>query len=113
MPTLLSLIVLFHVICWAAAFGIWLAAVKTRQPQKSIFHAAAGAAVFGWLAYIVVTTGGMQPNHMILGVKGLIAILVAVAAFLAMKNQERTSAAIWYFIPAGVVINMILGVMFM
>lgn len=112
MSTLISIIVLLHVICWAAVFGIWLAAAKTRQPQKSVFHAAAGAAAFGWLAYIVAMIGGVPQNHMILGIKGIIAIAVAVAAFIAMKNQERTNSAVWYFIPAGLVINMLLGVMF-
>lgn len=113
MATVTTILVLLHVICWAAAFGIWVAAAKTRQPNPGMAHASAGAAVFGALAMVTAVMAGMQVDHMILGIKLLIAVLVAVAAFIAIKQRENTSSSLWFAIPVGLVINMILGVAFL
>ena len=46
-----------------------------------------------------------------LGVKALIAIIVTVLAFIARKKGPQTSSAVWYAIPAAIVINVVVAVL--
>lgn len=112
MSTLTLIFVLLHMICWAGTFGIWIAAARTTEPNKGLFHTAAAAPVFGILALGTASAAGWDLNHMVYGIKLVIAILVAVFSFLAVKKQANTSPAIWYAIPVGLVINMILTLFF-
>lgn len=105
-----ALIIILHLLCWAVALGTWIAAARTREPNPGMAHAAAGALVTGLiLASIVSITG--DPNHMKLGVKALIAIIVTVLAFIARKKGPQTSSAVWYAIPAAIVINVVVAVL--
>lgn len=109
MQILTTFFVLLHMLCWAAAFGMWLAAVRTKQPSKGMAHAAAAAPVFGVAAMLSAMGAGWDIDHMTVGIKFLLSVIVAVCAFIAIKKREHTNAAVWFAIPAGIVINMIIA----
>lgn len=109
MSTLVTIFVFLHMLCWAAAFGMWIAAAKTKQPNKGMAHAAAAAPVFGLIAAVIAIMSNWNVDHMAIGIKFVISILVAIFAFIAIKKRENTSAVIWFGIPAGIVINMLVA----
>ena len=96
-------------ICWAVALGTWVAAARTRVPNKGMAHATAGALVFGIVLAALVSIGG-DPNHMKLGIKLLISIVAVVLAYVADKKQAETPSAVWFGIPAAILVNIVVAV---
>ncbi len=109
MATLTTLFIFLHMLCWAAAFGIWVAAARTKQPNKGMAHASAAAPVFGVAAMLSAMGAGYAIDHMTIGIKFVVAVVVAVFAFIAIKKREETNAVIWYGIPVGIIINMLVA----
>lgn len=109
MSFLISLLAVAHMLCWAVALGLWVAAARTRRPNPGLFHGAAGALVFGLLLAALVSIA-YDPNHMKLGIKALLALVVVVLAFIAKRKQEHTPSAVWFGIPAAIVLNVIVAV---
>ncbi|MGP9708728.1 hypothetical protein [Brachybacterium sp. AOP24-D1-21] len=113
MSFLFSLLVVLHLICWAVALGTWVAAARTRQPNKGMAHATAGAVVIGVLLAALVSIPGAlpgDPNHMKLGIKLLIGVVAVVLAYIANKKGPETSSAVWFGIPTAIVANVIIAV---
>lgn len=109
MSFLISLTVVAHMLCWAVALGLWVAAARTRTPNPGLFHSAAGALVFGLILAALVSIA-YEPNHMKLGIKALVALIVVVLALINKKKQEQTPSAVWFGIPAAIVLNVIVAV---
>ena len=109
MSFLFSLLVVLHLICWAVALGTWVAAARTRQPNKGMAHATAGAVVIGILLAVLASIGG-DPNHMKLGIKLLVGVVAVVLAYIADKKGPETSSAVWFGIPTAIVVNVIIAV---
>ncbi|MFC0675849.1 hypothetical protein [Brachybacterium hainanense] len=109
MSALIGILVVLHILCWATTFGVWVAAAKTKEPSKGIFHAAAGAVVIGLvLMGLGMATGG--GGHLWYTLKLVFALVVAAASFIAMRKGPHTPAAVWYAIPAGIAINVVVAV---
>lgn len=105
----ITLFVAIHLLCWAAAFGMWTAAIKSRQPNKGMAHAAAAAPLFGLIAAVLAIVSGGSIDHMTIGIKFVIAVIVAVFSFIAVKKQEGTNALVWFGIPAGIIANVLIA----
>lgn len=106
MHTFMMIFVFLHILCWAGAFGMWIAAAKNRQPLPGMAHMAAAAPVFGLIAALIGIAADMGINHMVIGIKLVLSIIVAVCAFIAIKKREATPAPVWFAIPAGIVVNI-------
>lgn len=109
MSFLISLLVVLHLICWAVALGTWVAAARTRQPNKGMAHATAGAVVIGLLLAVLVSITG-DPNHMKLGIKLVVGVVAVALAYIANKKGPETSSAVWFGIPTAIVLNVIIAV---
>lgn len=109
MSFLISLLVVLHLLCWAVALGIWVAAARTRRPNAGMAHGVAGAVVIGILLAVLVSIVG-DPNHMKLGLKLVVGLVAVVLAYLAKKKGPETSSAVWFGIPASIVLNVIIAV---
>lgn len=109
MNTLLGILVVLHIICWALAFGIWAAALRTREPATGLAHAASGAVLFGLLAMIVSITQ-YPGGHLFYALKLVFAIIAMVCAWIAVKRGKQTNAVIWYAIPVSILVNIVIGV---
>ncbi|EWS81932.1 hypothetical protein [Brachybacterium phenoliresistens] len=109
MSALIGILVVLHLLCWAVALGTWVAAARTKEPNPGMFHAAAGALAFGVvLMAIGMATGG--GGHLWYTLKLVFALIVAISAFVARRQGPQTPAAVWFAIPAGIVINVIIAV---
>lgn len=109
MSTILGILVVLHIICWAIGLGAWAAALRTREPVKGMAHAMSGAVVFGLLAMIVGMS--MHPGgHMFYGLKLVFAVIAMACSWVAISKGRETIALVWYAIPASVAINIVIGV---
>lgn len=109
MDILLGIIVVLHILCWAVALGTWAAAARTRRPSTGIAHAASGAVVLGVLAMILSMTQG-GGGHLFYTLKLVFAIIAMVCSWLAIREDRRPSALVWYLIPICITINVVVGV---
>src|SRR5690606_10195327 len=109
MSFLISLFVVLHMICWAVALGTWVASARTRVPNPGIAHATAGALAFGIVLAALVSIGG-DPNHMKLGIKLLVSIIAVALAYIAHRKREETPSAVWFGIPAAILVNIVVAV---
>lgn len=110
MSILLGIIVVLHLLCWAIALGLWVAAAGTREPNKGIAHASAGALVLGLIAMIVSLVAGEAGGHLFFTLKLVFALVATVCAFIAISRRRETPAIAWYAIPAAIAINVVIGV---
>lgn len=108
MSSLLTVVVILHILCWAITFGLWFGAMRTRQPNKAMAHAAGGALVLGVIA-MVIALPGSTGGHLFYALKLLFALVVTACSFVAVSRQERTSPVVWYLIPIGVVANVVIA----
>ncbi|MCT1867624.1 hypothetical protein M3B90_08800 [Dermabacter sp. p3-SID358] len=110
MYTLMMIFVFLHILCWAGAFGMWIAAAKTREPLPGMAHMSAAAPVLGLIAAVIGIIDGMAINHIAIGIKLVLSVVVAACAFMAVKKREATPAPVWFAIPVGIVVNIAIGV---
>ncbi|WP_347040661.1 hypothetical protein [Brachybacterium nesterenkovii] len=108
MHTLLGILVVLHIICWAIALGAWAAAARTKQPVKGMAHAASGAVVLGLAAMMIgMPTGG---GHLFYTLKLVFAVIAMVCAWMSIREDRRPNAVVWYLIPISIVANIVIGV---
>lgn len=110
MSTVLQIIIVLHLLCWAVALGLWVAAMRTREPNKGMAHAAGGALVLGMAAMVVAMGAGYGGSHMFYGLKLLFAVIATACAFVAINRQRETPAAVWYGIPLAIIANVVVAV---
>ncbi|MGP9537686.1 hypothetical protein ACT3SP_06715 [Brachybacterium sp. AOP43-C2-M15] len=110
MSFLISLLVVLHMICWAVALGTWVAAARTRQPNKGMAHAAAGALVLGIVLAALVSIAG-DPNHMKLGIKLVVALVAVLLAYIADRKGADTPSPVWFGIPTAIIVNIFVAVL--
>ena len=110
MSVLISVLVALHLICWAVALGTWVASARTRRPNPGMAHALAGAVVLGVVLAALVSIVG-EPNHMKLGLKLVVGLVALVLGYLAQKKGPETPSAVWFGIPAAIVVNVFIAVL--
>lgn len=98
MSILFGILVFLHIVCWATALGLWVAAAKTRQPNKALFHSLGGVLILGAAMFGLSGALGFG-DHMWMGIKFVLLLIATVFSVIAVKKQEQTPAAIWFSIP--------------
>ena len=86
MDLLDSFLVLLHLLSWALVLGLSVGFLRRREVPKGLMHGAIGALVTGLLIVGVREMGDMDVNHVKVGIKLVIA---AVVAFLAVRAERR------------------------
>src|SRR5699024_1736295 len=112
MSFVLSPLVVVQLICWAVALGTWVAAARTRQPNPGLAHAVAGAVVIGDLPAgpeSIPGLAGGAPIPLEAGIKLVVGLVAVVLAYIAAKKGPATSSAVWFGIPAAIVLNVIVA----
>lgn len=109
MSVLIPLFVILHMICWAVALGLWVAAARTREPNPGLAHATAGALLFGLVLMALVSVQG-DADHLKLGLKFLLAAVATAFAVVARNRGPRTPAPVWFGIPLAIVANIVIAV---
>lgn len=87
-----SILLFLHIIGAALVFGLWVANFKKGIVLPGQFHAALLQVVTGFALYFMQMADNMQLNHMMIGIKMVIALVIAVAAFMGQKKYKAARA---------------------
>lgn len=91
MAILYDVVVLLHFVSWALVLGFAVAGMRARTVPRGLMHSAAGALLTGLLIVGLREMGDMPVNHLKVGVKLLLALVIAILAWRAEKRQDGAS----------------------
>ena len=94
MDFLYNAILFVHILCWAFMLGSWAATMKQPGLPKGFPHAALTALVTGAILMGLKIMDDADINHMKLGIKMLINLVIVVLAFMAQKKGDQASKAL-------------------
>jgi|SRR5690625_2237965 len=88
-------IVVLHLLSWALVLGGWFATIRNPQVTPGMMHGSFGALLFGFILMGLAMSDAIprNPDHMKLGIKGLIAIVVVVLLAIAKRQLDAVTAA--------------------
>lgn len=109
MSFVISLLLVLHLLCWAISLGLWVAALRTKQPNRAMAHAAGGALVLGIIMMGLSMAMGAD-GHLWFTLKLVIGLVVTAFSYVAINRREETPAVIWYGIPTAIALNVVVAV---
>ena len=89
MDFLAHLLLFLHIVGAAIVFGVWVATFRTPRVLPGQFHAALLSVVTGLLLVGIREMQEAELNHLKIGVKLIIATVIAVAAFIGQRKGKR------------------------
>mgnify|MGYP007060835173 CR=1 FL=1 len=113
MDILYSILVVLHLLGWAIVLGGVLANMRKPKLAPGVLHGALTALLTGILLVGVAeaTSGGPEEiNHMKIGIKLLIALVVTGMAIFGRRNTESVKTGYLGGIAGLVVVNVALAV---
>ena len=114
MEFLYHVFTVLHFVGWAIVLGGYFVSMRTPGLNKGVFHGAATAAVAGILMVGVAEMGGLWddggPSMTKIGIKLVIAVIIAVLAFLAVKKGDKVTPGLKHTIGALTLVNIIIAV---
>lgn len=87
-----SILLFLHIIGASLVFGLWVANFKKGIVLPGQFHAALLQVVTGFALYFMQMAENMQLNHMMIGIKMVVALVIAAAAFMGQKKYKAARA---------------------
>ncbi len=119
MVFLYDVFVVLHFIGWAIVLGGYIASLRTPGLYPGVFHGAMTVVVSGLIAVGIAEASSVvgDPNMAKIGVKLVIAMVIAVLAYLAKKQGAKAdngtgvvSPALKHGIGALTLVNIVLAV---
>lgn len=115
MDIAIKLVLILHFIGLAGIIGGWVATVKAPQVNKAILHGSIIQVVTG---IVLVGLREMQDeveiNHMKIGIKLLIALVIMVVAIVGTKKEAKVPGSSGALaVPAGIlaIVNVAIAVL--
>lgn len=92
METLAGILLVIHLLSWAVVIGGALVSLREPKLPKGVTHAALSALVAGVLLVGVYEMGDIADiNHIKVGVKLVIALVIAALAIYGARNQDKVT----------------------
>ncbi|MFC4554329.1 hypothetical protein [Georgenia faecalis] len=112
MATLYSVLVVLHLIGWAIVLGGTLTNLRPPRIAKGVLHGALTALVTG-LLLVGLASGPLDYdlNHVKIGVKLVIAVVVTALVVVASRRKERVTTGMVGSIAALTAVNVALAVL--
>lgn len=112
MEFLYNVFVVLHFVGWAIVLGGWFASLKGSGVYKGVFHGALTALVAGIVMVGIASASDAvaDPNNTKIAVKLVVALIVAVLAFIANKKGKKVSPAVKYSIGGLTIANILVAV---
>ncbi|GHG45549.1 hypothetical protein GCM10011331_05010 [Flavimobilis marinus] len=105
-----KIILVLHLLGWAMLLGSVLAHLRKPVVPKGALHAALTALVTGLLLVGMAEMGDGELNHVKIGIKLLVTIVVTVLVVLGVKKGDRVTKGYLGTILGLVVVNVALAV---
>lgn len=109
MDILYVALLFLHLVSWAIILGGWLATMKKPGLYAGIPHAALTALVTGILMVGVAEMNGADMDHMKIGIKLLVNLVIVVLAFMAKKKGDDAPKGLVTSIGALTVVNILIA----
>lgn len=106
----MGILVVIHIIGWAMVLGGALGTMKTPKITPGMFHGVLTALVAGVLAVGAAEMADGDPNHMKIGIKLLVTLVITALVVLG-KRKESVSAGYLGGIAGLVVANIAIAVL--
>lgn len=90
MEIAIKIVLILHFIGLAGIIGGWIATVKAPQINKAILHGSILQVVTGILLVGLNEMNDADLNHMKIGIKLLIAIVILVVAIIGVRKEAKT-----------------------
>lgn len=87
-----SILLFLHIIGATLVFGLWIANFKKGIVLPGQFHASLLQLITGFALYFMQMANNMQLDHMMIGIKMVIALVITVAAFMGQKKYKVAKA---------------------
>lgn len=114
MEILYNVFTVLHFVGWALVLGGYFASMRTPGLYKGVFHGAATALVAGIAMVGVAEMGGLWddggPSMAKIGIKLVIALIVAVLAFIAKRKGDELKPALKHSVGGLVLVNIVIAV---
>ena len=114
MDFLHSFLVFLHILGAAIIVGLWFARIKNPTVLPGQFHGALLQLVTGLALVGVNEAGDGDVNHLKVGIKLLIALVIAVLAFIGQrryKKDEKVPAGLAHGVGILTIINIAVATM--
>ena len=92
MDKVYQVIIVLHLLSWALVLGGWFATIRKPQVTPGMMHGSFVALLFGFILMGMAISMKPDPNHMKLGIKGVIAIVIVVLLAIAKRQLAAVSA---------------------
>ncbi|MBB1023231.1 MULTISPECIES: hypothetical protein [unclassified Dietzia] len=93
MDLVFDIVLILHFIGLAGIIGGWLATIKAPLVNKAILHGAILQVVTGLLLVGLREMQDVDLNHMKIGVKLVIAIVILVVAVIGVRREARAAGS--------------------
>ena len=113
MDIVFNIVLILHFIGLAGIIGGWLATIKAPHVNKAILHGAILQVVTGLLLVGLREMDDVDVNHMKIGIKVVIALVILVVAILGVRKEARaqgTTATLAHVAGALGIVNVAIAV---
>ena len=106
-----GILVVLHLIGWAMVLGSALANMRNPQVAKGMLHGVLTALISGILIVGLAEMGDGTVNHVKIGVKLLITLVVTAMVILGQRDEKKVTAGYLGGIAGLVVVNVAIAVL--
>ena len=113
MDIVFNIVLILHFIGLAGIIGGWLATIKAPHVNKAMLHGAILQVVTGLLLVGLREMDDVDVNHMKIGIKLVIALVILVVAILGVRKEARaqgTTATLAHVAGALGIVNVAIAV---
>lgn len=111
MSTVFAIVLILHFVGWAIVLGGALAGMREARIPKGLLHGALTALATGVLLVGLLEMGDATVNHMKVGVKLLVAVVVTGLVIWGGRNEERVTAGFLGGIAGLTTLNIALAIL--
>lgn len=111
MDLLYKILLVLHLLSWAVLLGTTVASMAKGALAKGSLHAALTALVTGILMVGLKEMADGDVNHMKIGLKLLVTLVVAALVVIGERKPEKVTKGYLGAIAGGVVLNVALAVL--
>jgi len=106
-----GILIVVHLIGWAIVIGSALANMRTPQIPKGMLHGILTALISGILIVGLAEMGDGAVNHMKIGIKLLLTLVVTAMVIVGQRDQKKVTTGYLGGIAGLVVVNVAIAVL--
>lgn len=93
MDLVFNIVLILHFIGLAGIIGGWLATIRAPHMNKAILHGAILQVVTGLILVALREMQDVDLNHMKIGIKLVIAVVILVVAIIGVRKEARAQGS--------------------